>query len=60
MLTHDRTHVRVNGALTRGPPCALGTVPRTQRRWAKTKKGPRNAGPYPSELYPEQKHGVRR
>jgi len=50
----------VNGALARGLPYALDTVPRAQRRGAKTKKGPRNAGPNPSELYPEQKHGVRR
>ena len=53
-------HVRVNGALRRGLPYALDTVPPAQRRGAKTKKGPRNAGPNPSELYPEQKHGVRR
>src|SRR5678816_3821146 len=48
---------RVNGALTRGLPYANGTVPRAQRRGAKTKKGPRNAGPYPSELTPSRSTG---
>src|SRR5215207_3706346 len=55
-----RLHVGVNGALTRG----LALLPRHCVVIAATlgeKKGTREVqAPFPSELDPEQKHGVRR